>query len=624
LFLNLSLNLNLSFLPPMEAPSKPGPMDPDLYFRGYHIAMTLNQSAKEEIKRRADIVELIGQHVQLRKAGRHFVGLCPFHAEKAPSFTVSPEKQMFHCFGCKKGGDIFAFWMEYHSSTFPEALRDLGERYNVEITDRPYSAEEKRRAEGREALFQVNELAAAYFKKALKDPVKGKPGKAYLEARGLSDRAIDEFALGYAPDEWDGLLGFLKGRRIKMEAAASAGLVIPKKSGGYYDRFRGRVIFPIHNLREQVVGFGGRVLGDALPKYLNSPESPVFRKGETLYCLHSSRKDIRTEGRAVVVEGYMDLLALNAHGVEGVVATLGTALTADHIRRLKGYAGEAVVVFDSDEAGKAAVLRSLPLFLNEGMTARAVALPEGQDPDDFVNRHGAEGFLERVRLASPMFDFYLEQKLTFDDADVEGKVRVLKEILPVLGRLTNTAQRSLYVRRLSERLHIGEASIWSELKKSTDRGGEASAPGRIKQRLDVARVEKTFHRELRLLNLIVHYPEALERLAGSNWEIFLSDADVLGIVKAFFRAFPGERPFSPERLMESLDSDSAREKFREALLLPPLDSENTVDLAITELEHKIRQIQLAASIKEAKARGDLEGLNQLLKKKAREINRPSS
>ena len=410
-----------------------------------------------------------------------------------------------------------------------------------------------------------------------------------------------------------------------METAASAGLVILKQNGGYYDRFRGRIIFPIHNLREQVVGFGGRVLGDALPKYLNSPETPVFRKGETLYGLHASRKAIRTQGRAVIVEGYMDLLALHAHGVEGVVATLGTALTPDHIRRLKGYADEAVVVFDSDDAGKAAALRSLPLFLNEGMTARAVALPEGQDPDNFVNRHGAEGFLERVRLASPMFDFYLEQKLIFDDSDVEGKVRALKEILPVLARLTNTAQRSLYVRRLSERLDIDEASIRSELKKSSERGGAAPPPGRIRQRLEVADVEKGFHRELRLLNLIVHYPDALERLAESDWEVFLTDGDVLGIVHAFFRAVADGRPFSPEHLIESLDSDSAREKLREALLLPPFDSEDTVTLAVDELEDKIRRIRLAASIKKAKARGDLESLNRLLqKKKDQEIHRASS
>ena len=340
--------------------------------------MTSYQSAKEEIKSTADIVELIGQYVQLRKAGRNHVGLCPFHAEKEPSFTVSPERHTFHCFGCKKGGDIFSFWMEYHGSTFPEALRDLAERYNVTISEGFSQAAEKEKAAKRENLYKINEKAAAYFQEALKDSAKGQAARDYFKKRSIPREIVSEFRLGYAPDEWEGLVKDLKDNNADLDGAVEAGVIIPGKKRGYYDRFRGRIIFPIFDLRrgERVVGFGGRVLDESLPKYLNTPETPIFHKGRSLYGLHSGHKAIREKGRAVVVEGYMDLLALRRHGLGEVVATLGTALTSDHIRKIKGIAREAVVVFDPDEAGVGAVLKSLPIFLNEGLRARAVELPE--------------------------------------------------------------------------------------------------------------------------------------------------------------------------------------------------------------------------------------------------------
>ena len=421
--------------------------------------MHSHQSAKEEIKRAADIVQVIGQFVQLKKAGKNFMGLCPFHAEKDPSFTVSSDRQMFHCFGCKKGGDIFAFWMDYHGLTFPEALKDLAERYNVQITDNFSATEEKKRSKLRETLFKINEAAALYFQQALSKTAGGNPAADYLKKRAISKEIISEFRLGYAPDKWRGITDYLREHEIDLERAVQAGLIIPKKGGGYYDRFRGRVMFPILNLREQVIGFGGRVLDDSLPKYLNTPETPVFHKGEFPYGLHASFKAIRQKGVAVIVEGYMDLLALRRHGLDEVVATLGTALTGQHIRKIKGYAKEAVVVFDSDEAGRNAALRSLPLFLNEGLPARAVVLPNGHDPDSFVNRNGLPEFLKLLDSASSMFDFFLDQKLTQKGSDIERKVQVLKEILPVLSQLRNTAQRSLYAGRLSEQ--IGIRKRWS-------------------------------------------------------------------------------------------------------------------------------------------------------------------
>ena len=255
------------------------------------------QSAKEEVKRAADIVELIGQFVQIKKAGQNYMGLCPFHSEKDPSFTVSPSKQMFHCFGCKKGGDVFAFWMEYHKVTFPQALKDLADRYQVALPEKPMTPFEKEKMELKASLFEINMVAAEYFHGMLTKSEKGGPGRAYFARRSIPKEVIREFSLGYVPDEWDGLIRYLRAKRMNLDKAAQSGLVIPKKNGGYYDRFRGRVIFPIFNMRQQIVGFGGRVLDDSLPNTSIRRKPPSFTKGDffTGYTLRTSRSGTMVE-----------------------------------------------------------------------------------------------------------------------------------------------------------------------------------------------------------------------------------------------------------------------------------------------------------------------------------------
>ncbi len=571
-------------------------------------------SANEEIKRTADIVELIGQFVQLKKRGRNYVGLCPFHAEKDPSFTVNQERQTFHCFGCKKGGDIFTFWMEYHSSTFPEALRDLAERYHVKVSEGFNASTERKKQAQREALFKINEMTAAYFQETLRHQEKGNPGRTYINQRSLTEEIITEFRLGYAPDEWDGLTSILRRHHLDMNIAVQAGVVILKKGGGYYDRFRGRIIFPIFDLRQHVVAFGGRVLDNSMPKYVNTPETPIFHKGEFLYGLHASHEVIRKNGRAVIVEGYMDCLALRKHGLKEVVATLGTALTAKHIRKLKGYASEAVVVFDSDEAGKAAALRSLPVFSNEGLSAKAIVLPDGHDPDSFVNARGISQFLDLLNRASPMFDFFLKLKFTERDSDLE-KIHGLKEILPVLFEINNFTLRSLYVKRLSERIGIKEDVVLTELEKwRKNISGDAFEKG-FKERLTSSRVERRSISDPHLLNLLIHYPSSVKRLINCEWKVLLSDPVVMEIVDAFFKKYSQEGPFSPEDLLDDLESEVARRQFREALVEDSHYSDQEVEQALVELEEKEQQIKRKASVQRACERGDVEALNQLLKMK---------
>lgn len=574
--------------------------------------MIFRPSAKEEIKKTADIVELVGQYVQLRKTGRNYVGLCPFHAEKAPSFTVNPERQTFHCFGCKKGGDVFSFWMEYHSASFPEAIRDLAEKYQIMVSeDFDVSAETQKAAQKRNIL-KINEMATLYFQKALTHPTQGSPGRNYLNNRSISNEIVADLRLGYAPDEWEGLVRILKDNGMDLELAVQAGAIIPKKNGGYYDRFRGRVIFPILDLRQQVVGFGGRVLDDSLPKYLNTPESPVFHKGEFLYGLHVSNKDIREKGRAIIVEGYMDWLALRMRGIHEVVATLGTALTAKHVRKLKGYANETVIVFDADEAGKAATLRSLPIFSNEGVSARAVVLPAPHDPDSFVKANGPDAFLELLDRAPTILDLYLEEKLTESGSDLEGKVRLLKEMYPVLSELHSSTQRSLYVRRLSERIGIKEHVVWSELSKSIKQLEPKRFKHNLKERLTASKVEKRFS-ELHLLNLLVHHPHVLSRLVNCEWEVLLSDSVILEIVDALFEKYRREGAHNPEDLLESLENDLARNQLREVMVEDSHFSDQDVEQAVTEIEGKAREMIISASF--SKVKGNVEAQNKLLELK---------
>ena len=572
------------------------------------------QSAKEEIKRTADIVELIGQFVQLKRAGQNHVGLCPFHSEKDPSFSASPSRQMFHCFGCKKGGDIFDFWMEYHKVSFPQAMQDLADRYQISLPTKQISPAEKLKVDLKESLFEINQTAAEYFHDILIKSKKGSPGREYLDKRLISKKTISEYLLGYIPDEWDGLTGFLSRKKVDTGLAAQAGLIVPKKNGGYYDRFRGRVLFPIFNLRNKIVGFGGRVLDDSSPKYLNTPETPIFHKSELLYGLHTAYQPIRESSRAVVVEGYTDVLALSRYGFQEAVATLGTALTRDHIRKLKGYAKEAVVVFDSDAAGKMATVRSLSIFLNEGMSSRVMVLPEGDDPDSFVRSNGLDGFLNLLSQAMPMFEFYLDLQLSKGGDQIEGQVSVLNEIFPVLSELKNEAQLSLYVRRLSEKTGISESAILTELKKWIKRPSWKGKEKGIKERMFDSKAKKLD--DLPFLNLLIHNPHIMDRILKLEFKALLSDPTIIEIIDVMAEIYTREGQISPAEILERLDNMPTMERFREAMLAPAIYRLEEVEQAVNEFEDRVHKIKMSDAIDKARERGDLEGLNQLLKLKS--------
>ncbi len=565
-------------------------------------------SPKEEIKRLADIVDIIGQFVRLKKAGRNFVGLCPFHAEKEPSFTVNPERQTFHCFGCKKGGDVFSFWMEYHGTTFKEALHDLGERYNIPVNNVTCSNETGQYSK-RKAIFAINRTALAHFRTMLSKSPEAESARQYLDKRNIDRRTVSEFGIGYALDKWDSLSAILLQKGTDMDLAVEAGLVIPKKNGGYYDRFRGRVMFPIFDLRNQVTGFGGRVLDDTLPKYINTPESPVFHKGETLYGLNKARDAIRKNDMVLIVEGYMDLLALMKNEITYAVATLGTALTPYHVRKLRGYTDKAVVVFDSDDAGKKAALKTLPLFANEDMSANVLVLPDGHDPDTFLNKKGQKEFLVLLKNAVPMLDFYLAMEITGNNPDVET-IRVLKKFFPVLITLHSDALRSIYVKRFAEKTGLRESVIWSELQNFI-RTGSVKAAGNYIDRGFCNSTDQKNITDLQILNLLIYHPGTIKKIMETDCCVLLSDPVIKTITDIIFEQYKQRRTCSPEDLMDLIDDESIRQQLREFLHRPFIVySEEEVDQALAELEQKAHRKRFLESLKQAK--GDIEAQNSLI------------
>ncbi|PKN47776.1 MAG: DNA primase, partial [Deltaproteobacteria bacterium HGW-Deltaproteobacteria-16] len=334
------------------------------------MAVNQGEDTVQLIKDVVDIAEIIGEHVSLKRAGTNLKGLCPFHSEKTPSFTVNPERKTYHCFGCGEGGDVFSFMMNFHRLSFVEALKELARKYQIPLPEKPLNPQELEKAQKREALQSANEKAAELFHQLLLSDPTAQKAREYLGKRGIPEEITTEFRLGFAPDSWNFLVNTLPKQNITIEAAKEAGLIVPREKSGFYDRFRNRVMFPIVGLTGRVVAFGGRILDDGQPKYMNSPESPVFDKSRTLFGLYQNREYIRQAKNCLVVEGNFDLLSLAVHGVRNVVAPLGTALTQAHVRSLKGYTDEVILLFDGDQAGLKAAMRSVPLFLSEQVTAR--------------------------------------------------------------------------------------------------------------------------------------------------------------------------------------------------------------------------------------------------------------
>jgi DNA primase len=588
----------------------------------------LSTEIKEEIRRRVHLVELISAHVALKKAGRSYKGLCPFHQEKTPSFNVDPEKGLWFCHGCKLGGDAFDFVMRNSNLSFMEAAEVLARRAGVRIERSP---EEAVRATERDRMYRALEAAAGFFREQLQHPGRGGPARAYLERRGVDAGTAERFRLGYAPAAWDDLQKVLGARGLAPALLEKAGLVNVRSGGdGFYDLFRNRLMFPIVDLQDRVVGFGGRALDDSEPKYLNSRETAVFVKGRTLYALNWARETVRKLDEIVIVEGNMDVLTAHQYGITNAVASLGTALTADQVLAMKRLASRAVIVYDADPSGQAAMERAMALFEDADLPVQVVVLPAG-DPDEFLRTRGEEAFRGLIAGALPVFEYYLRMAAKrHDPQTVDGKVRIVDELLPAVASVSNPVRQAEYVRMLAERLDLREDAVRQRLRarrgtgftpggaRSASGGGRSTAagtrregPGAPVASPDAARARA----ERWLIHLMVHVAELRRELAE---RIGVEDfADPTHRVLA--GALLGAATADPDALRSTLDDEAA-----EGLLLgllfedPPIeekDREKVVDDAVDYLIRRQRAAgrfdALQKAISAAQSAGDVQQVRRL-------------
>lgn len=430
----------------------------------------------ERVNERTDIYSVVSRYVTLtQKSGRYW-GRCPFHNEKTASFTVSPDKGFFYCFGCGAGGNAFKFLSLIENISYFEAIKLQAQRLGIDLPTRRFSPEEERRRREEKSLLKVNELAQEIYHERLTKAAGGAVGRKYLVTRGITQATIETFKLGLASDEWDDLLSKLTRQGFSPQQLEAAGLVAKRKTAsGYYDRFRGRVMIPITDIYGHVVGFGGRILhseDDSTPKYLNSPETAIFNKGRLLFGLDKSNRAINAAGAAIVVEGYMDAISLFSAGVQNVAATLGTAFTVDHAKLIMRYAKKIIFCYDSDEAGQRATIRALPIVQQAGAEVFVVKVPDGKDPDEFIRKHGKAAFDELIKQAQSLIDYRMNYVLARADlSTVDGKIRALQEILPVVAKIEDALTRNEYCKRIAAELTLDENLVdneWDKFSKTAE------------------------------------------------------------------------------------------------------------------------------------------------------------
>ncbi|MBI2487577.1 MAG: DNA primase [Deltaproteobacteria bacterium] len=476
------------------------------------------ESVIKEIKRRLSIVNLIENYLSLRRSGKSYVGLCPFHDDKNPSLHVNEEKGVFHCFACGAGGDIFGFIMRYNNLTFSESVKELARRADVKLEKSSISVKNRSK---RDILFKTNSLVCSFYHEFLRRSKRSKEVIDYLAGRGISLEIIKEFQLGYAPDEWDTLVQFLTAKNIPLSVAERLGLVIKRNNkDGYYDRFRKRIMFPIKDIDGKVVGFGGRTLDGDEPKYMNSPESEIYHKKSVLFGLDKSRDFIRKFDKALVVEGYMDFLSLYFTGIKNAVATLGTSLTRDHAMLLKRYTDKVVVVFDGDEAGIKASLRVLQVFLEEGVSPLMVVLPKGDDPSSFISAGRQDEFQRLVEGAAPLLDIFIEKNIRDFQ---EGKItrsRAVQEVADVLKKIKDSIEKSHYIKKTGESFGVRENELLSLMKYSEKLE---------KERFKTKKAADT--QERLILKIVLKFPEYLNYLREENLIDFISENDIKTVLK---------------------------------------------------------------------------------------------
>src|SRR6266852_6132924 len=423
-------------------------------------------SFAEKVKQQADIVRVVGEYVRLKKSGQNFTGLCPFHAEKSPSFAVHPTKQIYHCFGCGVGGDVFKFVMEMEKCAFPEAIRIVAEKCGISIPrPKERSPEERKENQQRTVLVEMHREAQTFFVKQLEGTLEGKAARAYLEDRGLDKDVLARFGIGYAPGGGDLLLRHLKSKYAE-KLLAESGLISRDQSGRLFDRFRRRITFPISNESGKIVAFGCRALGDDQPKYLNSPETPIYSKSNVLYHMDRAKEGIRRQDFAILVEGYMDAIAVARAGISNVVASCGTSLAEPQIKLLGRFTKRVIVNYDPDNAGQTATERSISLLLEQDFEVKVLALPGKADPDKFIREQGAEAYIKVLKESPPYVDYLIARARQMDLSTAEGKLRAVNFLLPYVQKIPNRILRSEWATRIAQQLRLEEPVLRAALSRA--------------------------------------------------------------------------------------------------------------------------------------------------------------
>ena len=512
----------------------------------------------QRIRDATDIVDLVSEHVQLVKKGHNYSGLCPFHDEKTPSFSVDPDRQFYHCFGCGVGGNVFKFIQEIDRVTFVEAAKFLAERTGIALPERSGLSREEDVAA--DELYRANDLARKYFHHLLLNDDVGASARTYLQTRRLSGETIERFGLGYAPPEWDALLKVAGRRGLNPQVLERAGLALPRSTdSGHYDRFRDRVTFPIANLSNRTIAFGARALQpDQEPKYLNSPETPIYHKGRVLYGLSIARDAIRRQDAILVVEGYMDLISLAQAGIQHVVATSGTALTEDHGRLLARFARQVVLLFDGDAAGSTAAMRALEVLLGTGLDARVVSLPAEHDPDTFVQAHGPEALIERAENAQSVLDFYLEQLARRHDlSSIEGKDHAVETFKPLIAKLNkpqDAVRCDLLLKEVAQRLAVDEQALRHEVQASVSHRPVSRKGG---NKLSSTAVPDPPSPELQFIGLLINFPQFIPETAREFApEELLEDSHTQALCRTLFDRHAQGKAIDLGMIISGLEDDA--------------------------------------------------------------------
>ena len=569
----------------------------------------------EEVRSRNDIVDLISSYVPLKRKGSSYFGLCPFHNEKSPSFSVSRDKQMYYCFGCGAGGNVFTFIMEYENFTFPEAVRYLAERAGMELPEQELSAEAKQQADAKVKLKEMNKMAANYFYILLHSK-RGEKGLAYLTRRGITEETIKKFGLGYADIYQDDLYRFLKSKGFSDEELKDSALVTIDEARGGSDKFWNRVMFPIQDANSRVIGFGGRVMGDGSPKYLNSRETKLFDKSRNLYGLNFARSS--REKFIILCEGYMDVISMHQAGFTNAVAALGTAFTEGHGMLLKRYTNEVILSFDSDEAGQRAILRAIPILKGAGLTVRVLNLTPYKDPDEFIKELGSEELRNRIQKARSSFMFQVSVAAgKYNQDDPEEKTKFQHEAAKLLSGIREPLERNNYCEAVSREFFMGVKELKDLVEYYGTSGYVQEKPKEQERRpAEVKREEKRQEPQKLLLTWLVNEPVLFQKLAGIIGPDDFIEPIYHGAAMLLFKEYERDGKVTPAKILNQYtdmeDQKKIAELFNTTLKLKPLPEDN--DKALTDIVRKVKEDSIEHKMNES---NDIMKWQELIQEKGR-------